>query len=438
VNFIPSPAYNIAKKIDKIIRREIFIEHNYSIRNSAELVQSIKDLPIKSSYTLASFDIVNLYTNVPVDETIHILEENLKKNSTLPEIAIDELINVTRTILKQNYFQFNGNFYLQQNGLSMGCPLSGILADIFLNHIENKHIFSTQNPYKDKIISYHRYVDDTLLIFNGNKRQLTILKNKLNKIHKNLQFTLEDEVNDSINFLDLRIKKSNSRLNFSIYRKPTTTDLTIHATSHHPYSHKIAAYNSFIHRLLSIPMSQTDFDEEVTTIKYIAVANGYKSSLIDQLIYKHKHKKPKNTTKDNSSYVSAVFGTALNHTITNQMAKNNVVVSFRTTNNLGSLLKEKQPKHNTNNREKAGVYKINCDDCQKFYIGQTTRSFGQRFKEHVPSRKSNLKSTFASHLVNNNHNYTGFEENMKILHFHNKKGRYLDCLEEFEIYRATK
>jgi predicted GIY-YIG superfamily endonuclease len=89
-------------------------------------------------------------------------------------------------------------------------------------------------------------------------------------------------------------------------------------------------------------------------------------------------------------------------------------------------------------KSRAGVYKINCDDCQKFYIGQTTRSFGQRFKGHVPSRKSNLKSTFASHLVNNNHNYTGFEENMKILHFHNKKGRYLDCLEEFEIYRTTK
>ena len=39
-----------------------------------------------------------------------------------------------------------------------------------------------------------------------------------------------------------------NKLKFNIYRKPTTTDTTIHADSHHPLSHKMAAYNlSLIH-----------------------------------------------------------------------------------------------------------------------------------------------------------------------------------------------
>ena len=85
-------------------------------------------------------------------------------------------------------------------------------------------------------------------------------------IHKNIEFTQEIEKNGAINFLDLTITRQNCGLKFRIYRKPTCTDQTIHYDLHHPYSHKVAAYHSFIHRLLSIPMSIDDFKEEVNTV----------------------------------------------------------------------------------------------------------------------------------------------------------------------------
>ena len=62
----------------------------------------------------------------------------------------------------------------------------------------------------------------------------------------------------------------------------------------------MAAYNSFVHRLLTIPLSEKDYNEEVNTIKYIAAANGYKSSLVDKLISKHKEKKLKKSNNDNT------------------------------------------------------------------------------------------------------------------------------------------
>ena len=45
------------------------------------------------------------------------------------------------------------------------------------------------------------------------------------------------------------------------------------------------------------------------------------------------------------------------------------------------------------------------------------------------------KSNYAKHLASLNHNDTNFEANCKPLHIC-KKGRYMDAVEEFEIYRA--
>jgi hypothetical protein len=77
---------------------------------------------------------------------------------------------------------------------------------------------------------------------------------------------------------------------YRIYRKPTTTDYTIHATSNHPQSHKMAAYNSFVNKLLKVPMTQDNYNNEYTILKYIAVKNGYSSSIIDKIINKQKNK----------------------------------------------------------------------------------------------------------------------------------------------------
>ena len=81
-------------------------------------------------------------------------------------------------------------------------------------------------------------------------------------------------------FLDLTVTKHIDKLNFNIYRKPTTTHAVVHAKSHHLFSQKIPVFNCFIHSLLSIPINKDDFLDELNTIKYIALANGYNLSLI--------------------------------------------------------------------------------------------------------------------------------------------------------------
>jgi hypothetical protein len=49
------------------------------------------------------------------------------------------------------------------------------------------------------------------------------------------KFTIEEEKENKINFLDITISKENDNLSFDIYRKPTATDTIIPNDSCHPH-----------------------------------------------------------------------------------------------------------------------------------------------------------------------------------------------------------
>ena len=58
----------------------------------------------------------------------------------------------------------------------MGSPLSGLLADIFLNNFENTHLLSPHNKWQRNITFYKSYVDDTFVTFDGTTRQANMLR----------------------------------------------------------------------------------------------------------------------------------------------------------------------------------------------------------------------------------------------------------------------
>lgn len=379
-----------------------------------------------------------MYTSIPINEVLPILKNNLVNSNKMNMNAIEELLALTETILKQNYFAFNQTFYHQKDGLAMGSPLSGILAELYLNEYENKHIFDN-NPYHKNIIFYSRYVDDTFLIYKGTCRQIDNFRIFLNNINSHIQFTHEIETNESINYLDLTIKKQDNCLKYSIYRKLTTTDTTIAADSHHPWVQKMSAYNYYVNRMLTVPMDDADYQRELNIVKYIAHSNGYPNNMVDKLVRKLKRKlrNPlviKNKENDNPKpkYVSAVYTNIMPRIIQNILHKNNIKVSFKTNNKLLDLIRTKR---NTQLTEKTGIYKITCSDCECFYVGQTGRGFKKRYVEHLPKRNSVGTSCFARHLVNEGHSYKDFESNLEPLHLC-RKGKYMNTLEEYEIYRA--
>ena len=381
-----------------------------------------------------------MYTNIPVQETIEIIRNLLVENHTNSQ-KIEETIELLNVITKQNYFEHDQKFYTQNDGLPMGSPLSGTLANIYLNHFEKTYIHSEKNKHRKNIIYWHRYADDILILFHGTNRQLENLHKYANSINEHIKFTVELEANKSINFLDLTVIIDNKKHKFKIYRKDTQTDHTIHRTSNHPPTHKFAAYNHMLNRLNTIPMQKSDYDEEYSTIIYIAQKNGFTENGIRKLNEKIKNRIQHKmlttmitTNEDEKRYISIEFNKNSSNILKKIFNKYKYQIAHKTSNKLQHKLKTKQ-----NIEIDSGIYKLTCNNCPCFYIGQTGRSFATRFREHTQeinsaSTNKKIKSNYAHHLITEKHKFTDINTNLQTIH-RMKKSSMMDRMEEIEIYK---
>jgi hypothetical protein len=97
---------------------------------------------------MCSFDIENMYTNIPRNSLINIVKNILQHNYEIEEKTKVIIIHILKSILDQNYSQFDLGYYKQNDGLAMGAPTSAILAETYIQNIEHAqiyHILKTEN-----------------------------------------------------------------------------------------------------------------------------------------------------------------------------------------------------------------------------------------------------------------------------------------------------
>jgi hypothetical protein len=133
----------------------ITLPYRFNVRNSVELITDLNKININTDIRICSFDIKNMYSNVPTCELITIIT-NIASSNGIHDDMIKEIKLLTELIIKQNFLELNSNFYLQSQGLAMGAPSSLLLSEIYLQNIDINQILDLL--IKHKIISYHRYV----------------------------------------------------------------------------------------------------------------------------------------------------------------------------------------------------------------------------------------------------------------------------------------
>ena len=146
---------------------------------------------------------------------------------------------------------------VQQDGLAMGAPSSGLIAEIFLQHLEHTHL--PHIACKHKIVDYCRYVDDIFLIFDATHTNIREITKDFNDLHHTIQFMAEIEMNHKLNYLDITIHRTPTNIKETIYRKPTFTDTIIPLNSIHPAHHKYAAIRFLFNRLNSYNLDQDEY-----------------------------------------------------------------------------------------------------------------------------------------------------------------------------------
>ena len=192
-----------------------------------------------------------------------------------------ELNQMCNTVLAQNYFQFNNSYYVQKTGLAMGAPTSSIFPEIYLQYLENTTIYNIRT--KHKIIGYFRYVDDILIVSKDKNMDIYEVLNSFNNLSLTLLFTIEEEKDNTINFVDILLYKTNN-INFRIYRKPTTTDLIIPHDSNHSHEYKTSAIRYLANWLITYPLNNDEKNEEYNTQQHILCNNRYNPIQLDNII----------------------------------------------------------------------------------------------------------------------------------------------------------
>jgi hypothetical protein len=177
-------------------------------------------------------------------------------------------------ITNQNYFQYEGKFYKPTTGVAMGSPLCSILAEIFLQDLEQNRL---RHLLEDKkIVYYNRYIDDIFMIYDQTKITPQTILEQFNIQHKDLKFTINEEMDNQITYLDLNLTNKRGQIEMEVYRKPTTMDLMINNSSCHPKEYKLATFKNWIHRILMVPLNENNKKKESNTIINTALNNGYK------------------------------------------------------------------------------------------------------------------------------------------------------------------
>ena len=213
-------SYSLAKFFVPILKE--YTINEYTIKDSFTFAEEIATL--NPDHYMVSFDVESLFTNIPLDETINICVERLykrkKKVKGLLKRHFKELLTLAT---KSSCFLFNGVYYSQIDGVAMGSPLGPTLANLFLCYHEEKWLNDCPIQFRPKY--YKRYVDDVFLMFESSSQVKKFLR-YMNSRHANIKFTVEEEENDSISFLDIAITRIDGKLSTSIHRKKTFSVFT--------------------------------------------------------------------------------------------------------------------------------------------------------------------------------------------------------------------
>ena len=287
LNAINTPSYKLSKAFIPILTP--LTTNQYSITNSYSLSHTLINTHFQQS-TLTSFDIQNLFTNIPINETVDIIVNSLftTPSITIHDLNKDQFHKLLTATVSNSPFLFNNTLYSQSDGMPMGNPLGPTFANIFLSFHETRWLNNCPTHFKP--LFYKRYIDDLIIIFQQPSHIQPFL-NYLNNQHPNIHFTIEREKDGTLPFLDILISHNSSSFSTSVYRKPTNTLLGTNFFSHiHPKFLLTPLYTLF-HRAFHISSDWTLFHNEITFLQTFFSHNYYPSSFF----YKHLNKFLNNT-----------------------------------------------------------------------------------------------------------------------------------------------
>ena len=398
ISQIGTPTYEVAKNLNDLLKK--YLPSKYSINSTDEFISLIK-ATAKSGF-LASLDVENLFTNVPVRETVDLIIKYAYQDPDRKPPPIDERImkELLLTCTTETPFKHpNGNVYIQTDGVSMGSPLGPLFANFYMCHLENEILSQYSAESKPKI--YCRYVDDIFLLLRD-PSLIFELKQKFENSSV-LKFTHELEKNKTINFLDVKITASHQALNTEVYVKPTNSGQCINFNSIAPTRYKTGVIKTLLNRAYKISSTYESLHLEIDRLKQLFTNNNFPMKIIDKEIsnFLSKRFSPENhnseepTTDPTKLYYRSQMSSQykqeeknLQDIITNNIKPVNnqkiELMIYYKNKKLSNLLIRNNPHKDSEEHHVVYQYECPSGECEppQTYIGYTTTTLKQRM--HLP------------------------------------------------------
>ena len=165
--------------------------------------------------------------------------------------------------MKNTYFQYWETVHEQTEDLAMGSPVSPTFSKY--THMEE---LTFGSEHTSQSLFLERYVDDAFAIIRSHAHSHFL--QSPNSLQLGVfRFTHETEKN-TLPYLEILV----SRIDDSIYHKPTHTDQLLNFNSHHPVSFKGSVMSTLTNRCNTIPSTIMAKKQEVQHLKFYT-ANSY-------------------------------------------------------------------------------------------------------------------------------------------------------------------
>ena len=257
---IGTPTYNIATFLALILKP--LTTDDYMLRDMFEVSRDIFNQ--NPNLFMASFNVDSLFTYIPSDETINIIEKLLSENETVHNLNKDQFKSLSTLATKESYFPFEGELYQQVDSVTMGSPLVPTLGNIFLFHYEDIWLCNCSLECKPSCCK--PYVDNIFALFESGT-QVELFKNLMNTCRLKMKFTIKKEQNNCFNFLDIKVIREDNVFTTSVYRKPSFSGVYTHFDSYMPLSYKFSLASTIIFRSFTICSDMPKFIKKLVKLK---------------------------------------------------------------------------------------------------------------------------------------------------------------------------
>ncbi|CAF4688771.1 unnamed protein product, partial [Rotaria sp. Silwood2] len=153
--------------------RPIVSASNTTVTSEFEVIKKLyrwSTRHLRQETLLCTIDVVDLYTMIPQTEGVLAIKKmlNYLKIKEIGGLKAETIIRLSRFVIKNNYFSYDGQYYHQIRGGAMGSPLPLTIANCYMFFLERDIVKQITNGGG----FYLRYIDDIFITINWPRRHL--------------------------------------------------------------------------------------------------------------------------------------------------------------------------------------------------------------------------------------------------------------------------